>query len=63
MAQIDIRHIPFALAMLPFLAIGITFSVNMRDWFYGRLSEGEALAFFGGLFIVGVVSGLLFIPA
>jgi uncharacterized membrane protein YfcA len=54
MAHIDIRHIPFAFAMLPFFVIGIAFPVTMQDWLHGRLMFGDALDFVVGLFIVGV---------
>jgi hypothetical protein len=54
MTHIDIRHIPFALAMLPFFAIGIAFPVTMQDWLHGRLTRGDALDFMVGLLIVGV---------
>ena len=55
MAHIDIRHIPFALSMLPFFAIGIAFPVTMQDWLHGRLMPGDALDFLVGLFIIGVL--------
>lgn len=54
MAHIDIRHIPFALSMLPFFAIGIAFPVTMQDWIHGRLMPEDARDFFIGLLIVGV---------
>ena len=53
MAHIDFRHIPFALSMLPFFAIGIAMPVTMQDWLHGRLMPGDARDFLVGLFVVG----------
>ena len=54
MAHVDIRHLPFALCMLPFFAIGIAFPVTMQDWLHGRLTPGDAQDFVVGLIIMGI---------
>jgi hypothetical protein len=59
MVHIDIRHIPFALSMLPFFAIGIAFPVTMQDWLHGRLTPGDALDFLVGLLVIGVLERVI----
>ena len=54
MTRIDIKHIPFAMAMLPFLAAGITLPVTILDWLHRSLLESEALFLGIGVFIIGV---------
>jgi hypothetical protein len=53
MSHIEIKHLPFALSLLPFLAAGIAFPVTTQDWFHGRLVPGDMPTFLAGLFIVG----------
>jgi hypothetical protein len=54
MAHIDIKHIPFAFSMLPFLAVGIGSPATIQDWFHERLMPGDGLSIFIGLAVVGV---------
>jgi hypothetical protein len=53
MTHIEIKHIPFALSMLPFFAVGIASPVTIQDWLHGRLMRGDGLALLGGLIVVG----------
>ena len=53
MTHIDIKHIPFALSMLPFFAVGIGSPVTIQDWFRGRLMPGDGLSILVGLVVVG----------
>jgi len=53
MTHIGIKHIPFALSMLPFFAIGIGSPVTIQDWFHGRLLPGDGLGIWVGLIVVG----------
>jgi hypothetical protein len=52
MTHIDIKHIPFALSMLPFFAVGIGLPVTIQDWFHGRLMPGDGLSILAGLGVV-----------
>jgi hypothetical protein len=54
MAHIEIKHLPFALAMLPFFAIGIALPATIQDWFHGRLMSGDWWSLLSGLVFVGV---------
>jgi hypothetical protein len=53
MAHIGITHLPFALSLLPFFAVGIASPVTIQDWFHGRLIPGDGVALFVGLVVVG----------
>ena len=53
MAHIGIRYIPFALAMLPFLAIGIGAPATFQDWHEGRLAQSDELPIIAGVVFVG----------
>jgi hypothetical protein len=45
-------HIPFALSLLPFLAVGIGLPVTVQDWIRGRLGQGDAASLLIGIVIV-----------
>ena len=45
-------HIPFALSLLPFLAIGIGLPVTVQDWIRGRLGQRDAASLLIGIVIV-----------
>jgi hypothetical protein len=53
MTHIDIKHIPFALSMLPFFAVGIGSPVTIQDWYHGRLMLGDRISILVGLVVVG----------
>jgi hypothetical protein len=53
MTHIEIKHIPFALSMLPFFALGIASPATIQDWLHGRLMRGDGWTFLVGLFVVG----------
>jgi hypothetical protein len=49
----EIKHIPFALSMLPFFAVGIGSPVTIQDWFHRRLMPEDALSVLVGLIVMG----------
>lgn len=53
MVHIDIKHIPFALSMLPFVAVGIATPPTIQDWFHGSLMPGDGRSLLIGLAVVG----------
>jgi hypothetical protein len=59
MAHIEITHFPFALSMLPFLAVGIALPATIQDWLHGRLMSGDGWTLLGGLVFVGVWEGAI----
>ena len=54
MAHIHIRHFPFALAMMPFLVLGIASPATIQDWLHGRLMPEDGWSLLGGLVFVGL---------
>jgi len=53
MTHIHIKHIPFALSMVPFFAVGMCSPVTIQDWFRGRLMAGDGLSILVGLVVAG----------
>jgi uncharacterized membrane protein YfcA len=53
MTHIHIKHIPFALSMLPFFALGIGSPATIQDWFRGCLMPGDGMSILIGLVVVG----------
>ena len=53
MAHLHAKHMPFALAMLPFFAIGIASPVTIQDWWRDRLLPGDLKAFLIGWLVLG----------
>ena len=53
MTHIEIKHLPFALSMLPFFALGIASPATIQDWLHGHLTRGDGWALFVGLLVVG----------
>jgi len=53
MTHIHIKHIPFALSMLPFFAVGIGSPATIQDWLRGRLMPEDWLSIVIGLVVVG----------
>ena len=51
--MLDIKQIPFAICILPFFVLGISFPVTIQDWYHGRLLPGDGLSILGGLVGVG----------
>lgn len=54
MTHIGIRYFPFALAMLPFLAVGIGTPVTIQDWSRGRLLPADGKSMLVGLVAIVV---------
>ena len=52
MIHIDPKHIPFALSLLPFLALGIGLPPTLQDWIRGRMLGGDGIALAVGSVIV-----------
>jgi hypothetical protein len=46
-------HIPFALSLLPFLAVGIGLPVTVQDWIRGRLTQADGVSLAIG-FVIAV---------
>ena len=53
MAHISIKHVPFALSLLPFFAVGIGSPVTIQDWYHGHLMREDGLSILVGLVVVG----------
>jgi hypothetical protein len=53
MTHIEIKHIPFALSMLPFFVVGIASPITIQDWLHGRLMRGDGWTLLVGLLVVG----------
>jgi hypothetical protein len=51
--HIHIKHIPFALAMLPFFVVGIGLPATIQDWYHGRLLSEDFVSILAGLVFVG----------
>jgi hypothetical protein len=52
MIHIQPRYIPFALALLPFLGVGIGIPPTVQDWSRGHLMRGDAISLAIGFAIV-----------
>ena len=52
MIHIDPKHIPFALSLLPFLALGIGLPPTFQDFIRGRMMRGDGITLAVGMVIV-----------